>query len=301
MSRTTGGQPPVDPGSGGGYDAGVSGGGSGNGLAAEYGESVGGGFTTKAGYVPAPGSPNPGATVGDPAPVSSPNPAPFPDPVPVPVGGPDPGGEQFPLEPTPEPSPVGGGAGLITDEPPGEAGAGENLLGEGLSEQGGGFGSGSGVFGENGFSDGQLTGGTGTGARVGSMSVGDDEGPGESSSRGVFGGGEEESPESMMGGMGGRGGMGGGSDEELSSSSKYSRGRYFDTDMDEGERSSVSSVRSAYENATDADGNKVDMTGGRRGIARDEDEEEERGRRPAYLKEDEFWNNAQRIVPPVIQ
>jgi uncharacterized protein YukE len=288
-------------GSGPSYSTGTISGTSGDGLAGAYGETVGGGATTKAGYVPAPEGPHPGATIGDPSP--TPTPTPTPDPFGGPPGGPAPVTDPFPVEPTPDPAPVGGGAGLITDEPTGGGGTGEGegVLGDGLGEDGGGgFGSGSGVFGENGFSDGQLTGGTGTGAKVGSMSGSDGDGAGESSGGAVIGG-DGESPESM-GAMGGRGGMGGGgSDEELASSSTYSRGRYFDGDPDEDQRPSVSSVRSAFEDATDGDGNKVNMMGGRRGSARDEDEEEERGKRPAYLKEDEFWNNAQRIVPPVIQ
>ena len=94
----------------------------------------------------------------------------------------------------------------------------------------------------------------------------------------------------------GMGGMDSG-DEELGSS-RYSRGRFFD---EEDDSSGLSPVRSAYEGATDADGNKVNMMApGRRG-AQEDDEEDEREKRPSYLKEDEFWKNAQRIVPPVIQ
>jgi hypothetical protein len=99
--------------------------------------------------------------------------------------------------------------------------------------------------------------------------------------------------------MGRGGGIGG--DEEDLGSSRYSRGRYLGVDDGEQSRPS-SSVRSVYEDATDADGNKVNMMGpGRRSATAGDDEEDERGKRPSYLKEDEFWNNAQRIVPPVIQ
>jgi hypothetical protein len=94
--------------------------------------------------------------------------------------------------------------------------------------------------------------------------------------------------------------MGGGEEEEQLSS-KYSRGRYFDGELEESERPSRAPVRSAFENATDGEGNKVDMMSGRRGGSLGEDEEEEGGKRPKYLTEDEFWGNAQRVVPPVIQ
>jgi hypothetical protein len=102
----------------------------------------------------------------------------------------------------------------------------------------------------------------------------------------------------MAGGNMGRG-MGMGADDEDLGPSRYSRGRFFDEEDDDS--GSLSPVRSVYESATDADGNRVNMMGpGRRGVQED-DEEDERGKRPSYLKEDEFWKNAQRIVPPVIQ
>ena len=92
-----------------------------------------------------------------------------------------------------------------------------------------------------------------------------------------------------------------GGDEENLGSSRYSRGSSLGVTA-EADVLSSSPVRSVYEDATDADGNKVNMMGsGRRGSAESDDEEDERRKRPSYLKEDEFWNDAQRIVPPVIQ
>lgn len=190
--------------------------------------------------------------------------------------------------------------GLITDEPEGGGtfGGEKNLGEEGL--KGGKFrANNGGVFDETG--DGELTGGTGSGAR-GRMSSSDGRALSEGEGSGVGGLTEGEGSESTAGGSMGRGGArGAGSSEEDLGSSKYTRGRYLGA-TDEGERSTKSPVRSVYEDATDADGNKVNMTGaGRRGTAPTDDEEDERGKRPSYLKEDEFWNNAQRIVPPVIQ
>jgi uncharacterized protein YukE len=190
--------------------------------------------------------------------------------------------------------------GLITDEPEGgNTLGGENSLGEEGLKGGKVRSSGGGVFDETG--DGELTGGTGSGTR-GRMSSSDGSALSEGEGSGVGGLTEGEGSESGAGGSTGRGGArGGGSSEEDLGSSKYTRGRYLGA-TDEGERTSKSPVRSVYEDATDADGNKVNMTGaGRRGTAPAEDEEDERSKRPSYLKEDEFWNNAQRIVPPVIQ
>lgn len=281
------------------YDPNVSGGSSGNGLAGGYSEKVGGGSTVEAGFVGTPGNGTSGGTVGNqPSTVTA---SANPDPIPVPVAGPG-EGEPFPTEPEPEISPVGGGAELISDELGGSKTT-QNMVGDSLEEENRGYNSKAGVFDENGFSDGELTGGRGTGTKLRSMGGGldEEEGPGRSRG-GVFGEGEAENPEMMgMGGgrgAGGRGGMGGEGEEELSS--KYSRGRYFDGELEESERPSRPSVRSAFENATDGEGNKVNMMGGRRGGA-GEDEEEERGKRPKYLTEDEFWGDAQRVVPPVIQ
>jgi hypothetical protein len=241
-----------------------------------------------------------GGTITEPPPGqvgSNPSPNPFePDPI---WGG---GG---PVESDPG---YGGGSGLITDEPGGGAGGGGGL-GDGDFEGGSGklgSGSGNGVFDETGMGDGELTGGTGTGLRNG-MSNSDGSGLGGEGD--TVGGGSGSG--GMADGEGGESGMGGGSmgrgmgggfgsgDEELASS-KYSRGRYIGT-TEEDDSPSLSPVRSAFEDATDADGNKVDMMGSGRSGASGEDEEDERGKRPSYLKEDEFWKNAQRIVPPVIQ
>ena len=224
-----------------------------------------------------------------------PNPSPFePDPI---------WGGSGPVESDPG---YGGGSGLITDEPgggPGES-AGGGGLGDGEYDGGSGkLGGNSGVFDETGMGDGELTGGTGTGLRSG-MSSSDGTGlGGDGDAVGGSGGmAEGEGGESVMGGGGMGRGMGGGlgsGDDELASS-KYSRGRYIGV-TEEDDNPSLSPVRSAFEGATDADGNKVDMMGSGRSGASGDDEEDERGKRPSYLKEDEFWKNAQRIVPPVIQ
>lgn len=208
--------------------------------------------------------------------------------------------------PTPDdPGPnFGGGTGVISDEPDGGANgpAGGGLDEGDLSEGPGGRPNGSnGVFDETGMGDGELTGGTGTGLRK-SLSSTDGSGlSGEGDSVGGSGGAVEgEGAESGMGGGMGRGMGGSGGGEDELGSSKYSRGRFIgETEVDDSP--SLSPVRSAFDGATDADGNKVNMTGsGRRGASGD-DEEDEREKRPSYLKEDEFWKNAQRIVPPVIQ
>jgi len=281
-----------------GYSPGSVGGSSGNGLAGGYSESVGsgGGETFKAGFVPTPG-PNSTATIGNPTTSVPPSNS---EVIGVPVATPV-EGEPFPVEPEPEISPVGGGAELITDEP-GSVKSTQNMLGDSLEEEKRGYNSKAGVFDENGFSDGELTGGRGTGTKVRSMVVEEEEGAGGNRG-GVFGEEEVENPQQMsgMGGGRGRGGMGGAGEGEEELSSKYSRGRYFDGELEESERPSISPVRSAFENATDGEGNKVNMMGGRRGGGLGEDEEEERGQRPAYLTEDEFWGDAQRVVPPVIQ
>jgi hypothetical protein len=192
-------------------------------------------------------------------------------------------------------------SGLITDEP---AGGGTNSLGENsLGEENLGsnkLGSGSGLIDETNLGDGELTGGSGSGLRAGGTSSGDgslvgaEEGTGGTAANG-------ESSENGMNGSMGRGTGGSGAGEEELGSSKYTRGRYLGNEMEEDNSRSASPVRSVYEDATDTDGNKVNMMGsGRRGSAQADDEEDERGKRPSYLKEDEFWNNAQRFVPPVI-
>ena len=282
---------------------------TGDGAASGYSQNVStGGTTPKAGDSPSPstgkvgqvsdphtslaGAGNPPPSTGDTGPIGGTGPSsigtgsPQPQPVwldPVPIN-------------TNTESPYNKG-GLITDDPEEDSGnnSGSSIGEENLNERGGG--SQGGVF-DDGVSDGELTGGTGSGVRGGTASgdgsslVGDGDVAGASS-----GAGEGETAETGMGGGMGRG-MGAGSEDEDLGSSRYSRGRFFDEENDD---SSQSPVRSVYEDATDAAGNKVNMMApGHRGV-REDDEEDEREKRPSYLKEDEFWKNAQRIVPPVIQ
>jgi uncharacterized protein YukE len=291
---------------------------SGDGAASSYGEGITAGtYASRSEYTAPPsgtvnsgpdpkttlsgmGDPGGGATITQPPPgqvgtTPPPNPSPLePDPIWSTSG---------PVESDPG---YGGGSGLITDEPDGGLGngVGNGGLGDGDDEGGSGkLGGNGGVFDETGMGDGELTGGTGSGLRNG-MSNTDSSGlGGDGDSVGGSGGMAEggEGGESGMGGGMGRG-MGGGfgsGDEELASS-KYSRGRFIGV-TEEDDNPSLSPVRSAFEDATDADGNKVDMMGSGRSGASGDDEEDERGKRPSYLKEDEFWKNAQRIVPPVIQ
>ena len=198
-------------------------------------------------------------------------------------------------------APGGGGysGGVITDELPeggGNSPGGGTLGNENLGKAK----AGSGVLDET--SDGELTGGTGTGQR-GNMSNNDgyslgDEGEGTSS--GLIEEGQASETD-MAGGTGQGMGVFGAGDEEYETSQYSRRARYLG-EVEESERTSLSPVRSVYEDATDAQGNRVNMMApGRRGSAQDDDEEDERRQRPSYLKEDEFWINAQRIVPPVIQ
>jgi uncharacterized protein YukE len=283
---------------------------TGNGAASGYSNTVnGGGATTKAGYVP-PSSTGKSGDVSDPSTSLSGTHTTTTNPPPADtIWGTSP---STTTETTPVPNPTwedpdpidtstGGSynkSGLITDDPDEgtEISPGGNLGEENLS--GGGTRSQSGVFDETGMSDGELTGGTGIGMR-GGTSTGDGSslvGDGAGTSGGVVDEGGT-SGTGMAGGMGR--GMGMGAEDEELGPSRYSRGRFFDEE-DDGSSSS-SPLRSVYENATDADGNRVNMMGpGRRGVQED-DEEDERGKRPSYLKEDEFWKNAQRIVPPVIQ
>jgi uncharacterized protein YukE len=301
--NTTGGN------SGGAFDLGPASSSSGNGAASGYSESVHGGSTSTAGYVSSVSTGSVG-NVSDPKTTlagtsGSSTKAPVPDP----IWTTNPSSK---TTSTPEPDPIWGDpdpiesstgnnsynkSGLITDDPEDGVGGG---LGDGLGEEGvgrNGAGSSSGVFDETGLGDGELTGGTGSGLRGGTSNsdgtslVSDSEGT-------ASGAAEGEASETGMGGGAGRGAGGAGADDEDLGSSRYSRGRFFD---EEDEDSGLSPVRSAYEGATDADGNKVNMMApGRRG-AQEDDEEDERQKRPSYLKEDEFWKNAQRIVPPVIQ
>lgn len=300
--------------SSGAYELGSVASSSGDGAASSYSQSVGGGsYASRSEYVSTPsgGSVNPGqspktnlsgngtSTLADPTwnpTTGGPNPSPTPVPDPIwnttgPVG--EENGGPYSK------------AGLITDEPEnvGSNGiGGENGLGEDGLNSGGRPRTSSGVFDETGMGDGELNGGTGNGPR-GRMSSSDGTAlGGESEGAGGAGGmAEGEGSESGMGGSTGRGMGGAGAGEEDLGSSKYTRGRYIGA-MEEDEGRSLSPVRSVYESATDADGNKVNMMGsGRRGATPQDDEEDERNKRPSYLKEDEFWNNAQRIVPPVIQ
>jgi hypothetical protein len=166
------------------------------------------------------------------------------------------------------------------------------------------------------------------------MAEGEGEGLGGTGGRGGTAGGSgaaggsgtaSEEQQSGMRGAGGRRGGGSGAGEEDLGSSKYSRGRFFGGDepgavgddwvqpsvggnesllvKGGGRGSGTGRVASAYEGATDAEGNPLHMMGGagRRGVNRD-DEEDERGERPGYLKEDpEWWQSAQRVAPPVVE
>jgi hypothetical protein len=204
----------------------------------------------------------------------------------------------------------------------------KSLFGNGANEQhaAGGkskLGS-SNVFEENGFGSASGGGGsTGRGSSLGAGGVGaEGEGTG-GVGRGGAASASEGQGSGMQHGMGaGRGGDGSG--EEDLGSSKYSRGRYLGGEepgsgSDEWVRPSVGGdesllvkgsgsgsgtgrVTSVYEGATDADGNPLHMT---RSVGRpggDSDEEDERGERPEYLKEDpEWWQSAQRVAPPVVE
>ncbi|MBS2963292.1 WXG100 family type VII secretion target [Actinocrinis puniceicyclus] len=235
---------------------------------------------------------------------------------------------------TTTPGPIMGipGAGLPLPPPeesnkPGGLG-GESLFGGGAGEENGAgrtskFNS-SNVFGEDGF--GSESGGAArrNGAGLGGSELGGEEAP--MGGRLGGGAGSSASGEGQAGlrGMGGGRQGGGASGEEELGSSRYSRGRFFGGDepgsapeewvqpsiggnesllVNDGARGSgTGRVTSAYDGATDADGNPLHMTQGigRRGVSRDEDEE--RRERPDYLKEDpEWWQSAQRVAPPVIE
>jgi len=178
--------------------------------------------------------------------------------------------------------------GLVSDEP------GTNLRGDENMQQERPNSS-QGVFDEMGFSDGQSTSGSSNSSndsplieqRTGSGSgVLVEVEPSEIStaggiSQGTFGLG-----------------VGGG---KFRSSRYLSPSSYLDPVEADGS-ASFAPVRSAFEDATDALGNPVDMmTAARHRSVQDHDEEDDRGKRPPYLKEYEFWNSAQRVVPPVIQ
>lgn len=203
-----------------------------------------------------------------------------------------------------------GGAGSAFGDGPNESGTG------GRSKL-----SSSNVFGEDGFGDGTGSTNQRTASSLGSGLDGE-EGPGGPGGR--AGGSSANGEQSGMQGMGGRRGGGGASSEEELGSSKYSRGRFFGGEepgsgeeewvqpsiggneslfvKDGGRGAGTGRVASAYDGATDADGNPLHMMRGfgRRGTGRDEDDE--RSERPDYLKEDpEWWQSAQRVAPPVVE
>jgi uncharacterized protein YukE len=309
LSAVGGSEGKVDPGPDNAFSLGSVGSSSGDGAASSYSQHVNnGGSTSPAGYVSTTPTGSV-SSVGDPKTTLAGNtPPPSTTTVTDPnwTTGPTPNPTKAPVLdtiwglPTPDdtntPSENFNNGGLITDDNEDVPAGKLNDLGDDNFKQG--SGSRGGVFDETGAGDGELTGGTGRGL-TGSTSSGDGASlGGESGSArgGVISDGE--SSENAMGGGMGRGMGGAGEDEEELGSSRYSRGRFFDEDEEGG---SLSPVRSVYENATDADGNRVNMMGpGRRGI-QDDDGEDEREKRASYLKEDEFWKNAQRIVPPVIQ
>lgn len=304
----------------GSYNLGAGSYGGGTGAARGYDSSTG---TARAGSVPTAKTPTGGITNGV-----------FEDnhttlqgvstPPPETVIGPETGPTTNPIG-TPTDPIFGGGP---FSEPIGKSGIG------GGGEPGGMFGDGgaegpnnlsgrsklgsSNVFGEEGFGEGGSTAGRTSG--LGGSPAAEGEGVGAGAA------GEGQGQSGMRGAGGGRRGAGGGAgDEEELGSSKYSRGRYFGGEesgsgRDEWVQPSVGGdeslivrngprgsgtgrVTSAYDGATDADGNPLGRRmgfGGRRGAGSDEDEE--RGERPDYLKEDpEWWKSAQKVAPPVIE
>jgi uncharacterized protein YukE len=228
---------------------------------------------------------------------------------------------------TTTPGPIFGTPGGGLPIPPGEETSkpgGGSAFGDGLEEGGGKTGTSkisSNVFGEEGFGD---ESGGGGARRTASNLGGNLEGEegAEGGRVGGSAGGGAEGEQSAMRGAGGRRGGGSSGEEELGSS-KYSRGKFFGGDepgsgeeewvqpsiggnesllvKDSGRGAGTGRVTSAYDGATDADGNPLRMARGvgRRGASRDEDDE--RGERPDYLKEDpEWWQSAQQVAPPVV-
>jgi hypothetical protein len=201
--------------------------------------------------------------------------------------------------------------------------------------EGSAYGSTSSLFGEDG-----LESTTGAGAGYGSTSAyGSASGSGsaagltEDDAVGVGAGGIGEGSTSgmqnmagMRGGMG-RGGGGAGAGDD-SYNSQYSRGQYLSDEEGAGfatqdwqspaiggdesllipsqvddAAGASGQVTSVYDGATDAQGRPMSggMGMGGRRIQSGDDEEEERGRRPAYLKEDaEWWQSGQQYNPPVV-
>jgi WXG100 family type VII secretion target len=238
--------------------------------------------------------------------------------------------ETHPLEMTPVPptttttttTPVIGGLNNVLSEPTETGKLGST---SGKSSTSGG----KGLFGEDG-TEGRSGGGKGKSGLKSSNVFGEDgfgEEAGTSGRRGGAGAGENQEQQSGMqrGGGGRRGGAGGGIEEEELGSSKYSRGRFFGgeeagTGREEwvqpavggdesllvkggGHGSGTGRVTSAYDGATDADGKPLQMArGAGRRIGDSDDEDDERGQRPDYLKEDpEWWQSAQRVAPPVVE
>ena len=231
-----------------------------------------------------------------------------------------------------QPVPTNLGGGLT--EPPTENGktgplTEEHLLGEGLGEEGRTGGTSklgaSNVFGEDGFGS-EPGGGTARrGSSLGTGALGAEGEPGGGAANGgVSGGVAGDEQAGMRTGMGARGAGGAGSEGEQLGSSKYSRGRFFGGD----EPSEVSEiwtqpsvgpnesllikdarlgptagrVRSAYDGATDAEGNPLHMMRGAGSRGGSHDEDDERGERPRWLKEDpEWWQSAQKVAPPVVE
>lgn len=155
--------------------------------------------------------------------------------------------------------------------------------------------SSQGVFDEMGFSDSQSTSGTDTGVDE-SLLIEQRTGSGS----GVLVEGEPNETRTV--GSMSRATFGLGAGEGEHRSSRYLPPSSYLDPVKADDPASLAPVRSAFEDATDALGNPVDMmTAGRRHSVQDHDEEDERGKRPPYLKEHEFWNSAQRVVPPVIQ
>jgi uncharacterized protein YukE len=244
-------------------------------------------------------------------------------PIPTPTGG----GKTTPTLFEPIPTNLGGGL----TEPPPESGkpgplAEESLLGEGPGEEvrtGGTSKLGSSnVFGEDGF--GGESGGTARrGPSLGTGGLGSEGEPGSGGTAGGNAAAVSDEQAGMRPGMGARGAGAAGGEEDLGSS-KYSRGRFFGGDepgevsdiwtqpsvggnesllIKDGKPSSgVGRVRSAYEGATDAEGNPLHMARGIAARGSNRDEDDERGERPGYLKEDpEWWQSAQKVAPPVVE
>lgn len=257
-----------------GFDLGPVSSSSGDGSASGYGQSVTDPRTSTAGYAgPTPsGSVAPGAnahaTTAPHTPNSTPDAPKVPNPGTVLSGtgvitvGPEPDVRHVPT--VTDMSGGGGGSsvvygfgGVISDIP-------DESYGESLSLRS------TGGEGPDEISDGELSGGTGTGSMGG-----DDVGEGAGSL--VLDG---ESPGSTMIVAGQRVGEGAGDLDSDGGSSQYSRGQQLGDDEDGGEAGPLPPVRSVYENATDAEGNPLSLHVAARGLrARDQDEKDEQARR----------------------